>query len=136
GVDAAQLAAIKSALKEAGVTVNIVASVLGTLPAAGGGIIEAEKSFLTAGAVTFDAVLVPGGQESVMTLKQQGPARHFVQEAFKHCKPIAAVADGVHLLQAAELPGVKLATDAKVVNDKGVVTAGMSADAKAFAKEF
>lgn len=136
GVDAAQLATIKSALKEAGVTVNTVANVLGTLPAAGGGNVDVEKSFLTAASVMFDAVLVPGGRESVMSLKEQGDARHFVQEAFKHCKPIAALADGVEFLRVTELPGVRLSSDAAVLNDKGVVTAGTSANAKAFAEEF
>jgi catalase len=136
GVDGAQVAAINNALKAAGVTAHVVAEVLGPLPAGGGGTVEADKSFLTSGSVTFDAVLIPGGAEGVKALQQQGNARHFVQEAFKHCKPIAALGDGVMLLESAEFRGVRLSTDAAVGNDKGVVTAGAGADRKAFVDEF
>jgi catalase len=137
GVDGKQVAAIKAALKSAGLNVHLVAKILGPLSASGGGgPVEVDKSFLTTSSVTFDAVLVPGGAEGVRVLQQQGDARHFVQEAFKHCKPIAALADGVKLLEATELRGVRFSSDASVANDKGVVTAGAKAELQAFVDEF
>ena len=57
-------------------------------------------------------------------------------EAFKHAKPVGAVGDGVRLLEAAELPGVRLANGGDgVVDDAGVVTTA-GGDAGAFAEAF
>jgi catalase len=134
-VDADQLSAIKEALKAAGATASVVAKVLGSLPAANGGTVEVDKTFTTAASVIFDAVVVPGGRESVMALKRQGDARHFVQEAFKHCKPIAAVGEGVELLQASDIRGVRFSVDATIAADQGVVTCGAAANRNAFAEE-
>jgi catalase len=136
GVDGEQVASIKAALKSAGVNVHVVANVLGPLPASGGGTVDADKSFLTTSSVTFDAVLVPGGAEGVRALQQQGDARHFVQEAFKHCKAIAALAEGVKLLESTDLRGVRFSADGSVANDKGVITAGADVELQAFVDEF
>jgi catalase len=46
----------------------------------------------------FDAVLIPGGKDSVTTLAGIGEAVHFVLEAYKHGKTISAVNEGVQLL--------------------------------------
>jgi catalase len=52
--------------------------------------IAVKKSFLTASSVFYDAVYVPSGTNSVATLTAEADAVHFLNEAFKHCKPIAA----------------------------------------------
>lgn len=46
----------------------------------------------------------PGGAGSVKALSQSGLGRYYVQEAYKHLKVIAALADGRDLLAAADLP--------------------------------
>jgi catalase len=66
-----------------------------------------DKTFLTSASVLFDAIYVPGGAESVETLKMQGDAVHFINEAFKHCKPIVAIAEGVELLKTSDIKGLK-----------------------------
>jgi catalase len=48
--------------------------------------------------VMFDAVLVPGGKDAATALAGNGDAVHFVMEAFKHCKAICTVGEGVRLL--------------------------------------
>jgi catalase len=48
--------------------------------------------------VLFDAVFVPGGTESVKTLKADAMAVLFVNEAYKHCKALAATGEGTELL--------------------------------------
>jgi catalase len=53
----------------------------------------------------FDAVIVVGGDAGAKTLAQSGDARHFVLEAFKHLKAIAALGAGRDVLAAAHLPG-------------------------------
>jgi catalase len=46
----------------------------------------------------FDAVLVPAGSESAAAMTGIGDAVHFVLEAYKHCKAICTVGEGVQLL--------------------------------------
>jgi catalase len=53
--------------------------------------------------VLFDAVYVPGGAASIKTLLQKGDALFFIDEAYKHAKPIAASAEGVQLLSASAI---------------------------------
>lgn len=86
----------------------------------------------------FDAVFVPGGQESVTALAAQGDARHFINEAFKHCKPIAAAGEGVRLLTSSDLAGVALADGATsgIVSEHGVVSSRNGADAGSLAQSF
>lgn len=81
--------------------------------------------FIFAASVMFDAVYVPGGRESIDMLKQQGDGIHFVNEAFKHGKAIAATGEGVELLMGSDITGVEIA-DGQVKSDKGVVTSPMN----------
>lgn len=71
--------------------------------------------------VLFDAIFVPGGRH-VEVLRTQGDAVHFINEAFKHGKPIAASGEGVNLLRAANLANVQFADSGEVVESLGVVT--------------
>jgi catalase len=74
--------------------------------------------------VLYDAVLVAGGRDSVEALAGNGEAVHYAAEAFKHAKPVAALGEGIDLLQRASLPDVRLAGDgdSEVVSEAGVVT--------------
>jgi catalase len=54
--------------------------------------------------IMFDAVIVVGGDAGAKALAQSGDARHFVLEAFKHLKAIAALGAGRDVLAAAHLP--------------------------------
>jgi catalase len=47
-----------------------------------------------------DAVYVPSGINSVATLAAEANAVHFLNEAFKHCKPIAKDEGALQVLQA------------------------------------
>jgi catalase len=44
--------------------------------------------------IMFDAIGVDGGEAGAKALAQSGDARHFVLEAFKHLKAIAAARRG------------------------------------------
>jgi catalase len=103
GFDDSDLSEMKMALMTAGARVCTVAPKLGTLLSANGEIANADFSFLTGASVLFDAVYVPGGQASVDTLKAQPEAFEFLAEAYKHCKSIAASAEGAELLRLARL---------------------------------
>ena len=98
--DDAALATMKKALTDAGAQVKIVAPRLGFLKGASGKEAKIDFSFLTASSVLFDAVYVPGGEKSVAALKLEPDAIHFVNEAYKHCKAVAATGAGADLLRA------------------------------------
>lgn len=118
-------------LQDEGTRVKLVSKLLGDKESANGNTVEADKSHVTTESVLFDAVYVPGG-DHVDTLKEQGNAKHFVAEMFKHKKPIAAVGEGTELLDAVELPGIDVDTDADadggVVSEQGVVMAAGDSD--------
>ena len=99
GVDEDSLNAMKQALEAAGAKTKIIASHLGFIAAANGIQIKVDQSFLTAASVLFDAVYVPDGAKSAALLKNEPDAIHFINEAFKHCKAIAADGAGAGFLQ-------------------------------------
>ena len=137
GHDHESLSAVLELLEEAGAKPMVVSTRLGTC-SGDGGEIEIDKTFATAASVVFDAVLVAGGSASAATLQGNGDAVHFVNESFKHAKPVAAIGAGIDVLGAASLPGVEQADpgDATTVSDQGVVTAGAGAGANDMAAQF
>jgi catalase len=90
GVDEKSLKAMKSKLEAEGAVVSVVAPALKPVTAENGSEIAVDESFLTAASVMFDAVFVPGGVNSSATLEADADAIHFLNEAFRHCKAIAA----------------------------------------------
>jgi catalase len=139
GVRSADVAHIKAALEAEGALAEIVSTTLGMIATEEGGTLEAKKTLLTAGSIMYDAVFVAGGKASVEALVNEGDAIHFVNEAFKHAKPIGATGEGVDLLVASSIKGVTMAGGGKpdeVVSDKGVVTVRAGAAASGFAPGF
>ena len=136
GFDADHLEAVRSELDDRGARVELVSKILGDKePEDGGEAVEADKSHATTASVLYDAIFVPGGAESIEALREQGDAKHFVAEQFKHKKPIAAVGEGVDLLEAVDLPDVELGEDDGVVADQGVITS-RDGDLEAFVDAF
>ncbi len=101
GFDDAAVAEMKQTLMTAGAAAMTVAPRLGMITGAKGSEVKADLSFLTGSSVLFDAVYVPGGDASVASLKNESAAAAFVNEAYKHCKAIAATGAGVQLLESA-----------------------------------
>ncbi len=97
GLDVNSLTIVKDALLAEGAVVEVIAPRQGTLS---GTSIEVDHSFLTAASVLFDAVYVAGGTKAVATLAAEANAVHFLNEAFKHCKPVAFAEDAVQVLDA------------------------------------
>ena len=132
GFNKSQLTEVKQALKAAGAHPEVVSKFKGMLKSAEGQEVEVDKTFLTAASVMYDAVYVPGGKQSVEMLKSQGDAVHFVNEAFKHCKTIAATGEGVDLLTATDIPSITAAEGLQF--DQGIVVSRSAADMQAFAQ--
>jgi catalase len=100
GVDGTSLNTIKEALVAAGAAAEVIAPRQGYITAENDENIFVDKSFLTAASVFYDAVYVPGGINSVATLEADPDAIHFLNEAFKHCKAIAADQDALQVFDA------------------------------------
>jgi len=130
GFDDDALDSVKKALTGAGAVVKIVAPALGTIAGAGGTKVPVDFSLLTAGSVLFDAVYVAGGKNSAGTLAADADAIHFVNEAYKHCKAIAATGAGRDMLQESAV-----ATALKK-NDDPAVVIGSDQQASRVAKAF
>jgi catalase len=134
GVDATSLTTVKAALEAEGAVVEIIGPRLGELIAADDTRIPVDQSFLTAASVLFDAVYVPGGTNSVATVEAEADAVHFLNEAFKHCKAIAADEQALQVLGATyfikKLP--------EEFSDETVLMEGLivSSDAAKLAKQF
>lgn len=90
--------------------------------------LRTDFSFLTGSSVLFDAVYVPGGEASVETLKMEPEAVNFLNEAYRHCKAIAATGEGTELINES-YSGENAAQEALSVK-QGVITsrdAGLAA---------
>lgn len=139
GFDRSQLMTMQQALQNAGASTKIVSKFGGMIRSTDGQEIEVDKPFVTTASVMFDAIYIPGGQQSIEALKQQGDAIHFVNEAFKHGKAIAATGEGVELLQQSNITGVVMVDpqlSEPMTSEKGVITALNGADLNAVAQAF
>jgi catalase len=124
GVNAGDVRSVREALIDDGAFCDVIGPHDGALPAAGGGVVEVDRALRNAASVVYDAVVIPGGRESVDALIRCGDAVHFVAEAVKHGKPVGAMGEGIELLKAVPmLEGVRVAGGyEEEVVDRGVVT--------------
>ncbi len=99
GVDDESVIAMQDALVEQGAVAEIVAPRLGTATGMNDTLIPVDQSFLTTSSVLYDAVYVPGGTNSVATLAAHPDAIHFLNEAYRHCKAVAADKDSLQVLE-------------------------------------
>ena len=114
GVDATQVETIQQALKAAGAKGETVGPRLGKINGKNGANVEVAKTFANSSPVTYDAVYIPGGQ-GIAILKQNGDARLFASQCYKHGKAILATGEGVELLTIALPEGAPL-------NEIGIVS--------------
>ncbi len=121
GVNENNLMSMIKALTEEGAIGEVIAPKLGFILGEKNTNIPVYKSFLTSASVFYDAVYVPEGINSVATLEADPDAIHFLNEAFKHCKAIAADAGAVQVLRATYF-GRKLPEDN---NNETVLTEGV-----------
>jgi catalase len=120
GVDGAAVAGIKKALEAAGAQAKVIGPRLGSLKTAGGALLTVDASLMTVASVLFDAVYVPDGERSIAALKGDPDAIRFVNEAYRHCKPLASTGVGYELLvdAIAGMPENLLQSDEAIVMGK------------------
>jgi catalase len=139
GFDGEAAEAVRRMLAARGAIVEVIAPVLGMVtPAGGGQAVEVDKTYITGTSVLYDALLLPGGEASTAVLESNGDALHWIQEAYKHFKPVAALGQAIELLELAELGDAILAGEqaGDVTVDRGLVTARKRTSAEEFASAF
>src|SRR6266496_163208 len=129
GFDLIQVTAVRAALASQGALTYVVGPRRALIKSSSDDdSLGADFSWESGRSTLFDALYIPGGAQSALTLRESARSIHWVREAFHHCKAIAASGEGVDFIQeACQLPGIQLAlkpTDTAAVVDKGVVTVG------------
>lgn len=117
-----ELQTVLEALKQEGITVDIISQNLGYMTSGSGQQLEANGTFLTVDSVLYDAVYAAGGLE----LKDNKQAMAFIREAYNHYKAIGAANEGIDLLQSS----------VGTTEGPGIVTAKDEPDYTAFSKAF
>lgn len=125
GTDAGQVAAVRERLTAKGVVVEVLAAKDGSVRGTGGDTLDVDRALPTTASVLYDAVLVPDGKEAVAALAADPAAVRFVEEAYRHGKPLAVLGEGTRLLTAAKLPEDVVLGEAAV--DFGVLTSNGTA---------
>lgn len=127
GVNDESVENVRKVLEAGGAVVEIIAPRLGTVTTQGEKELEVKKSLLNAASVMYDAVYIPGGVQSVGTIADDGDVIHFLNEAYRHCKAIAAHEDAIQLLNntcfAKMIPmedalGITVSSDVKELAEK------------------
>lgn len=103
GVDDKSFNSITASLKKAKALPVLIAPHLGNIVSKSGNQIKADESFLTASSVLFDAVYVPGGQKSIETLLTIPEAAEFINQSYKHFKPIGVNKEAIELLKQTDV---------------------------------
>ncbi len=98
-VDEKSLIDLKKALEAKKVMVKIIAPRSGKLKLKSGKEINIDHSFLTTDSVLFDGVIVADGKKSTDALQKNIHAIHFLNESYRHCKPIGIFGSGKEVWQ-------------------------------------
>lgn len=105
--------AIKASMEadNAMVTVVPVSDKLGMIKSIEGKEVEVKKTFITSAPYFFDALYVPGGIKSIESLMQVPKSFMFIEETFRHNKPIAFSAEAIELYKMSNLNKMKNASE-------------------------
>ena len=121
GVNAASIKNMKTALKNAGANVKIIAPHLGTILSEEGIEIPVDQSYLIAASVLFDGAFIPAGK-GILDLKDLKEVKEFITDSYKHCKSIAAENQGQKVLESI------ISKDNKFDKDAGLLTSNAIGD--------
>lgn len=112
GFNGAEVVAAVKAFLNAGIRVDIVSEKLGTIRSADNFQVDVNETFLTTDPVLFDALYVVGGKAG-NPAKFTSDISYFINEAFKHFKPIGFSTSGKSYFDASNAkigPGIVFTT--------------------------
>jgi catalase len=134
GFDYQAVSKVKEMLSANNASAHIISMFHGMIESSTGESVETDRSHITTASVVYDAVFIPGGSESVQLMKGHGDVIHFINEAYKHCKPIGLTGEAIELLPVSS---ISVNTGTEGVNaDMGVVTADIDASLDQFVETF
>ncbi|WP_316752189.1 catalase [Streptomyces herbicida] len=123
GVDGRQATSVREELTAHGAMAEVLAATDGSVRTTDGDAFRVDRALPTVASVLYDAVLLPGGLTGLPPLIDDPDAMRFVRDAYRHCKPVAALGSAVGVLTALKPQEVRLSTEAhQLVADQGVVT--------------
>ena len=128
GVSEDSVKGMKNALLKEDAKGFIIAPHLGSLKTDKDGAIPVDFSLLTSASVLFDSVYIPHGQD-IKVLAENDNVQEFLNDAYKHCKVIAADGEGQKVIKAAAF-ALKISK-----NDKGIIMSDKKASDD-FTKDF
>ena len=134
GFDYDAVMRVQEMLKDNQAMSEIISKFQGAIKSSSGKALEADKSHVTTASIMYDAIFIPGGNH-VSKMKSQGDVIHFINEAYKHCKPLAASGEGIELLQFPDINGSDPSTG-KVNENMGIVLAKSSDQLDGFVDKF
>jgi catalase len=105
GVDGAAVRAVHTAVLEAGGVPRLIGHRLGDVQPASGDPMQVEITLETAPGALWDAVVLPDESADRPNLSISGQAVSFVQDLYRHCKPILVLGHSSALLAATGAPG-------------------------------
>ncbi len=106
GVEGSSLAALKTALLEAGAVPRLLGPRIGFYSTAEGESVEAEVSLENSPSVLFDGLVLPDGEEAVEVLSKDGHTMEFVKDQYRHCKTILVLGKSRLLMESAGVSDV------------------------------
>lgn len=117
GGDDGQVAELRRGLAAAGAVADIIGVRSGDLRGQAGDA-PVERTFDSCHAADYDALVIPSGKAAIDTLRAEPKAVQFVREFMAADKPVAAIADGVSMLAAADAAtGRTVAAGAQAADD-------------------
>ncbi|MBA2493371.1 MAG: catalase [Acidobacteria bacterium] len=123
GFNAADVKAMKAALEKEGATAKIIGLKSNSAKSANGEKMKVDHALRTVASVLFDAVYIPDGEKSAKALTDEPDAIEFVNEAFRHCKAIAASGAGVDFIKNETYAGRAKDDKAVILSENGAKTA-------------
>ncbi len=107
GFQVSDLTAVRAGIEAGGATLELLAPTLSPITGDDGTVFTPTHSLQTTGSITFDAVLVPGGQPSIASLCLMSEAIRFMQDAYLHSKTIGLGRGAIPLFESAIHPTLR-----------------------------
>jgi catalase len=136
GYDHEAVMKVRKMLEENNAMAEIVSKFHGQIESSSGETLETDKSHVTTSSVVYDAIFIPGGEKSVDAMKFQGDVIHFINEAYKHCKPIAIHGKAIKLLELSAIEKSEFSNKKEANLQMGLVTGGDNDDLDTFVELF
>jgi catalase len=121
GIDGKSVIALYDAILKEGGVPRVISSQLGKISSITSDDLDVEATLETMPSVLFDAMVIPGGNQSIKALEKDGHTVEFLRDQYRHCKVIMVIDEAKGLLGSIGisplLPDGKPDTSLLIVNE-------------------